>query len=92
LPSCQPYLRSRVAARPAQEGRHGLARPSLGARDLEAGHYEVADDGGGTPGAALAARASAVAPEAPDVLSILEASGDQGDVAVSASHLGLLSE
>ena len=41
----------------AQECRHGLPRPRLGARDLEAGHDEMPDDGGRTLGAATAAQA-----------------------------------
>src|SRR6516225_874479 len=49
-----------IARRPAgaaQERRHGLARPGLGARDLKAGHHEMPDDGGRTRSAAIAARA-----------------------------------
>src|SRR5215472_9847468 len=49
-----------IARRPAgaaQERRHGLPRPRLGARDLEARHNEMPDDRRPTPGAALAARA-----------------------------------
>jgi hypothetical protein len=49
-----------IARRPAgaaQERRHGLARPRLGARDLKAGHHEMPDDGGRTRSAAIAARA-----------------------------------
>jgi hypothetical protein len=48
-----------IARRPAgaaQERRHGLARPRLGARDLEAGHHEMPDGHPLTPGAAIAAR------------------------------------
>src|SRR6516162_5217643 len=48
---------ARRPARAAQERRHGLPRPRLGARDLEAGHHEMPDGRGLTPGATIAARA-----------------------------------
>jgi hypothetical protein len=48
---------ARRPARASQERRHGLARPHLGARDLEAGHHEMANDSGRKRSAAIAARA-----------------------------------